>query len=80
MKINDIEINADLFAYDGCHKIYLIEDDNDKKEAFQHGYDESDIYPISEIQTKFENSCPLRFISTWKLESIVNQCQEAIFN
>lgn len=36
-KVNGIETKAKLFAYDGCHKIYLIEDDEDLKEFKENG-------------------------------------------
>ena len=63
MKINGETISAKQFAYDGCHKIYLIEDENDYQEA-RHGYD---IIPITYIRHKWNESCGLQFISNWKL-------------
>ena len=38
MKINGIEITAKEFAYDGCHKIYLIESQEQRDEADSYGY------------------------------------------
>ena len=38
MKINDVEVLGNKFAFDGCHKIYIIEDDNDYNEAVSYGY------------------------------------------
>lgn len=66
MFINDVEVKTDkdLFAYDGCHKIYIIEDDNDIKEAQELEYD---LLPISELENTYNTSCPLKFISSWKL-------------
>ena len=76
MKINGTEINAKQFAYDGCHKIYLIEDADDYQEA-KHGYD---IIPIGYIRNKWNDSCGLQFISNWKLtKQYVEQFQEACF-
>lgn len=66
MKINEIETVATEFAYDNCHKIYLVEDENDKVEAIKCGYN---IYPIIELLDKWRASCPLRFISNWKLDT-----------
>jgi hypothetical protein len=63
MKINGETISAKQFAYDGCHKIYLIEDEDDYQEA-RHGYD---IIPIAHIRHKWNESCGLQFISNWKL-------------
>ena len=63
MRINGETISAKQFAYDGCHKIYLLEDENDYQEA-KHGYD---IIPIAYIRHKWNESCGLQFISNWKL-------------
>ena len=71
MKINGQTISAQSFAYDGCHKIYLIEDENDRNEAIGFGYE---IHPIDALPETYERSCSMRFISTWKLETIVPQC------
>lgn len=77
MKINSIEITQNTFAYDGCHKIYLLNSESDKKEALDLGYY---ILPINQIEEVFLNSCELRFIYTWKsLESVVGQYEKAVF-
>lgn len=65
MKINGQKTNATHFAYDGCHKIYLIEDEMDLNEANIMGYD---ILPISRLEKTFNESCVLQFISNWKLD------------
>ena len=76
MTLNDETITAKQFAYDGCHKIYLIEDNEDYEEA-KHGYD---ILPISQLRNTFFDSCELRFVSNWKLtKHYVEQFQEANF-
>lgn len=73
MKINGIFTPAKQFAYDGCHKIYLIEDENDLNEARDSEYD---ILDISVLKKAWRNSCGLQFISNWKLtERFVNQFQ-----
>lgn len=77
MKINGKKIKGNKFAYDGCHKIYIIEDDEDLKKALKIGYD---IYDIKEIEEKYNNSCYLKFINTWKLETVVPQFYEEITN
>ncbi len=77
MIINKKETNAKEFAYDGCHKIYLIEDEEDKRDALDYGYE---IRPIKELKKTFECSCPLRFIHNWKLnKTYVAQFERAIF-
>lgn len=64
MKINNLEVKPTLFAYDGCHKIYLLESENDKNEATEAGYE---IMRIAELEKVWNNSCGLRFISNWSL-------------
>jgi hypothetical protein len=63
--INGKETTAKQFAYDGCHKIYLLESENDVWEARDCGYD---VLPISGLRKTFYNSCGLQFISNWKLD------------
>ena len=77
MKINGKEIKAKQFAYDGCHKIYLIEDTDDLKDAKDIGYD---IYDIELLKETYDDSCSLRFINNWKLtKQIVPQFETAKF-
>lgn len=66
MKINGITVKAEEFAYDGCHKIYLIEDEQDKHEAIECGYM---LFPIDLLMPTYYNSCDLRFIYNWKLDT-----------
>lgn len=76
MKINGIEVKGNKFAYDGCHKIYVIEDVEDEKMA-KDGYK---IYPIEALEEIYRRSCSLRFIHNWKLtKTYVAQFEEAIF-
>ena len=74
MKIGNHQIKATHYFYDGCHKIYLIETPQDKEELFSIGWQETDIYPIDTIIECYRNSCPLKFIQTCKLKTIVRQC------
>lgn len=77
MKINGIKIHQKKFAYDGCHKIYLLENEEEEKEALKYKFE---IYNVEELEEKFNQSCPLRMISTWDLEKgIVKQFEKAIF-
>lgn len=64
MKLNGKEVVGNEFAYDGCHKIYIIEDENDRKTALEWGYI---LYPIEQLLSKYNDSCELRFINNWKL-------------
>lgn len=68
--INEGEIKK--FAYDGCHKIYLIESEEQEKEAKSYKYE---ILPIEELLNTYKDSCDLRFINFWGLnkESLVEQ-------
>jgi hypothetical protein len=67
------ESQAVQFAYDGCHKIYLIADGDDLDEAKLYEYD---IYPIERLESVFVGSCPFRFISSWKTkENYIEQCE-----
>lgn len=77
MFINNYETNAKHFAWDGCHKIYLL-NPNDKEqyaEAENEGYH---ICDINELPETWDKSCELRFIRTWDLDLIVPQCTETV--
>ena len=73
MKIGRYKTKAKEFFFDGCHKIYLIETPRDKKDFLSNDWEESDIYPIDQLIEIYRNSCPLKFINTCKLETIVPQ-------
>lgn len=78
MRINGIKVNGKEFAFDGCHKIYILETDQEKIEAIGLGYS---LHPIKDIVMVYKNSCPLRFISTWALDKqYVEQGEEAEFD
>lgn len=64
------------FAYDGCHKCYIIETEEDKNVMTEIGYD---FLPIIDLANTFNDSCPLRFINNASLtKSIVPQCEEYV--
>jgi hypothetical protein len=65
VKINNMETNAKQIAYDGCHKIYLIESMDDLREAIAAKYQ---IHPIEDLESAYMDSCSLRFINNWKLD------------
>lgn len=78
MKINNQDTTAKAFAYDGCHKIYLLEKDEHWQEASESGYT---ILPIEKLIQTFEDSCDLRFISDWALSrQFVRQFEPADFD
>ena len=66
IKINGIEVVGDYFAYDGCHKIYILEDEKDRLEAKVHYM----IVLIKNIKKVYSSSCELRFIDNWKLTKV----------
>lgn len=67
VKINGKMVYDNTFAYDNCHKIYILETLEDKLEAIKLGYK---ITLIEDIEKVYNNSCPLRFINNWKLTEV----------
>ena len=57
--INGVETTAYCFAFDGCHKFYLIDNEKQRRELEDCGYD---IYRIKDLPIAWVDSCPLRFI------------------
>ena len=78
MKINGQQVITNgTFAYDGCHKIYICETEEDCIKAKDIGYN---IFDIKLLETAYENSCDLKFISNWKLnKTYVGQFEDAVF-
>lgn len=76
--INGTEVTAYGFAFDGCHKFYLIENDNERRELEGYGYR---IYKIEDLPLAWCDSCPLRFILSADLKTVyVAQCEPAEFD
>ena len=77
MKINNNYIQTNgYFAFDGDHKIYILEDSQDMYEAAQLDYD---ILHIDLLKETYDNACPLKFINNWKLtKTYAEQCENAI--
>lgn len=67
VKINGYDVSKALgYVYDGCHKFYIIEDEADKKEAFDSWG--ASVAPLTDDMFRlFLKSCPLRFVYNWKL-------------
>ena len=50
-------------AFDGCHKIYFLQDEGREAQARDFGYD---IHPASDLRRLYEEeSCGLRFVTRW---------------
>lgn len=80
--INGKEFTATEFFYDGCHKIYLVDNEDGRRQMFSAGWDEGDVYPIEELPTVWVNTCPLRFINSADFlmgTRYVDQCETARF-
>ena len=76
IKINNKSVTCDAFAFDGCHKFYLIQSEEDRIEAVRIGYK---VLPLNELAKTFYQSCPLRFVENWALtEGYVPQCEETV--
>lgn len=78
LKVNGVEITAKQFAYEGCHKIYLINSEAEAEEAGANGSGYT-LYPIEGLQQAYEDSCGLRFINKWDLSHVVGQFEDAVF-
>ncbi len=79
MKCNHKTIRGNAFAYDGCHKIYVLENQAQIDEATEDGFQIHDIIDLPYI---YADSCPLRFISYWDVSKpyICPQGVEAHFS
>lgn len=77
-KNKEYEVKADMFAYDGCHKIYLITNMHDEDESHDYGYE---LRGVEELPAIWDVTCPLRFIQFWDVENLkgnlVPQCFDA---
>lgn len=74
---HNLEVKGEMFAYDGCHKIYILEDNSDLLEALRDGYR---VHSIKDLEKIYKNSCELKFISNWKLNATyVGQFEDCEF-
>lgn len=69
--------HALVFGYDGCHKIYVAENQDEIKMLKGYGYE---ICPMIDLERTFADSCYLRFISWGDLKKpcIVPQCAKRV--
>lgn len=78
--INGKEFTATEFFFDGCHKIYLVDTEEGRRQMFSAGWDERDVYPIEELPAVWVDTCPLRFITSADLSRrYIDQCETAKF-
>ena len=76
-KINGVKVTSKEFAYDGSHKIYLIDTDKERETAMEYGYN---IYPIQNLKGIYILSGSLRFINSFDLKmTYVGQFEKANF-
>ena len=74
LRINGEVVAAGAFAYDGCHKVYLIRNEGELATIRGCGYGDGDILPVSELPRVWAETCFLRFISSADLtEQYVEQ-------
>lgn len=68
VKIGNKDVSrARGYIFDNCHKFYIIEDERDLKEA-EGEWKAVRLHPLDEgLFSDFQRSCPLRFISNWRL-------------
>lgn len=64
-KVKEMAPEATQFAWDGCHKIYILENQEEITEAKNVGYK---ILDIKNLESTWEESCELRFINFWNLD------------
>lgn len=75
-KVKEAAPEARQFAWDGCHKIYIIENEREAIEAEQIGYIVLNIEDA--LGPTWEKSCELKFINFWDLDkdAIIPQCDD----
>lgn len=62
-KLDAIEASDLSIAFDGCHKVYLV-DKGEEDDARDTGYD---LFDAKEIRAIVNRSCGLVFVSAWNL-------------
>lgn len=60
--VEDMLDNAKGMYWDGCHKIYLAMDDEERATMIGYGYDHHEPN-LDELKRWFETSCGLRFVN-----------------
>lgn len=69
-----------LVAFDGCHKLYVLDTRTDVKEAGNSGYG---IESTDDLPLLWKRSCFLRFVNSWGLDRDVipqgRECETLTF-
>lgn len=75
-KVKEAAPEATQFAWDECHKIYIIESKREATEAEKFGYRILNIE--DDLETAWKESCVLKFINFWHLGKgpIIPQCED----
>lgn len=68
LKINGVVVNATQFITDDCHKVYLLDSPEGREQVLSRGWSEADFRPVSELPAVWDDTCPLRFISSADLD------------
>lgn len=70
------------FVFDGCHKIYVCENEEQYKDMQKFEY--NILHPMETLEKTFDDTCPMRFISFADVKSdkmkraIVPQCAPSV--
>lgn len=82
LQIGKHKTTAREFAFDGCHKFYLIESEDEKQDMYQSNWNDNDFFPIRKLPEMFRDcGCSLRFINRGPLHefaTIVAQFQNKV--
>ena len=74
VRVNGTKVWTDEFAWDECHKIYLVTDQVSRNKLEGYGYE---FFPINKLKDVWDDSCSLRFISDASLsQSYISQFEE----
>lgn len=75
--INNFKVGTcGFFAYDGCHKIYILENAKNIEDAINLNYN---ILKIEKLEEVYNSSCDLKFINSWDLSTtFVPQFEEKV--
>jgi hypothetical protein len=61
-RLDLIEKSGWPIAWDGCHKLYFLQDKGRVADARETGYE---VFPSTELRRLWKCSCSLRFIYRW---------------
>lgn len=64
-KIEKIIASKWKIAWDGCHKIYFLQNPDKVRNAKSNGYK---VFPAKDLPDIIVNSCGLVFVSNWALD------------